>query len=150
MSFPRSPSPQKSHPRTSPPPSSIHPVRPSSPTPAVVLMGSSANPKSRPHLLSQLTRAHVICLVYSICEPSSFDRVAEYWLPLFRREGINVGLASRQGTGQEAEWSLQVPVILVGNKIDLRGGEVTNQGLEDEIAPIMREFKVRSARGSSW
>lgn len=84
-----------------------------------------ANPRSRPHLLSQLTRAHVICLVYSISEPSSFDRVAEFWLPLFRREGVNV------------------PVILVGNKIDLRGGEVTNQGLEDEIAPIMREFKVR-------
>lgn len=33
-------------------------------------------------------------------------------------------------------------MILVGNKIDLRGGEVTNQGLEEEIAPIMREFKV--------
>ena len=39
-------------------------------------------------------------------------------------------------------------MILVGNKIDLRGGEVTNQGLEDEIAPIMREFKVGfEARG---
>lgn len=50
--------------------------------------------------------------------------MAEYWLPLFRREGINL------------------PVILVGNKIDLRGGQVTNRGLEDEIAPIMREFKV--------
>ncbi|WVR09232.1 mitochondrial Rho GTPase 1 [Kwoniella sp. DSM 27419] len=87
------------------------------------IVDTSSNPRSRPHLLSQLSRAHVICLVYSISEPSSFDRVAEYWLPLFRREGINV------------------PVILVGNKIDLRGGEVTNQGLEDEIAPIMREFK---------
>lgn len=38
----------------------------------------------------------------------------------------------------------KVPVILVGNKIDLRGGEVTNQALEDEIVPIMNEFKVRS------
>ncbi len=37
----------------------------------------------------------------------------------------------------------QVPVILVGNKIDLRGGEVTNKALEDEIRPIMAEFKVR-------
>ena len=37
-----------------------------------------------------------------------------------------------------------MPVILVGNKIDLRGGEVTNEGLEEEIAPIMREFKVSS------
>lgn len=85
----------------------------------------TANPRSLPHLLSQLSRAHVICLVYSISDPSSFERVAEYWLPLFRREGINL------------------PVILVGNKIDLRGGQVTNRGLEDEIAPIMREFKVR-------
>ncbi|KAI9636558.1 P-loop containing nucleoside triphosphate hydrolase protein [Dioszegia hungarica] len=87
------------------------------------IVDTSSNPRSSAHLLSQLSRAHVICLVYSISEPSSFDRVAEYWLPLFRREGINV------------------PVILVGNKIDLRGGEVTNQGLEEEIAPIMREFK---------
>jgi Ras family protein T1 len=36
----------------------------------------------------------------------------------------------------------QVPVILVGNKIDLRGGEVTNEALEEEIIPIMNEFKV--------
>lgn len=37
---------------------------------------------------------------------------------------------------------VQVPVILVGNKIDLRGGEVTNEALEAEIVPIMNEFKV--------
>lgn len=42
--------------------------------------------------------------------------------------------------------SRQVPVILVGNKIDLRGGEVTNEGLEAEIAPIMREFKVSATQ----
>lgn len=34
-------------------------------------------------------------------------------------------------------------MILVGNKIDMRGGEVTNEALEDEIIPIMNEFKVR-------
>jgi hypothetical protein len=38
----------------------------------------------------------------------------------------------------------KVPVILVGNKIDLRGGEVTNKSLEDEIKPIMADFKVRN------
>jgi Ras family protein T1 len=38
--------------------------------------------------------------------------------------------------------SVQVPVILVGNKIDLRGGAVTNEALEEEIAPLMRDFKV--------
>lgn len=41
----------------------------------------------------------------------------------------------------------QVPVILVGNKIDLRGGEVTNEALEEEIIPIMNEFKVRLENG---
>jgi hypothetical protein len=33
--------------------------------------------------------------------------------------------------------------VLVGNKIDLRGSDVTNQNLEDEIIPIMNEFKVK-------
>ena len=36
----------------------------------------------------------------------------------------------------------QIPCILVGNKIDLRGGEVTNEALEEEIMPVMNEFKV--------
>lgn len=44
---------------------------------------------------------------------------------------------------------LQVPVILIGNKIDLRGGEVTNEALEDEIVPIMNEFKASSLPPSS-
>lgn len=37
---------------------------------------------------------------------------------------------------------MQVPVVVCGNKIDLRGGEITNQELEREIAPLMNEFKV--------
>lgn len=39
-------------------------------------------------------------------------------------------------------------MILCGNKIDLRGGEVTNQDLEREIMPIMNEFKVCSLSSS--
>ena len=42
----------------------------------------------------------------------------------------------------------QVPVILVGNKIDLRGGEVTNEALEEEIIPIMADFKASSCPSS--
>lgn len=30
----------------------------------------------------------------------------------------------------------------MGNKIDLRGNDVANQALEDEVIPIMNEFKV--------
>jgi Ras family protein T1 len=65
----------------------------------------------------------VICLVYSISAPSSFDRIPTYWLPFIRSLGINK------------------PVVLVGNKIDLRSGDVTNAALEEELAPVMAEFK---------
>lgn len=37
---------------------------------------------------------------------------------------------------------MQVPVILCGNKIDKRDGEVTSADLQMEVAPIMQEFKV--------
>ncbi|KAJ3757736.1 P-loop containing nucleoside triphosphate hydrolase protein [Lentinula raphanica] len=87
------------------------------------IVDSGAGPQDRAHLESEIRKAHVICVVYSIDNPNSFDRIPAYWLPHFRQLGVNV------------------PVILVGNKIDLRGGEVTNEALEDEIIPIMNEFK---------
>lgn len=87
------------------------------------IVDSSPSTQHRQHLESEIKKAHVICVVYAIDNPNSFDRVPAYWLPHFRSLGVNV------------------PVILVGNKIDLRGGEVTNEGLEAEIGPIMNEFK---------
>ncbi|OCH84908.1 mitochondrial Rho 1 [Obba rivulosa] len=87
------------------------------------IVDSGCGLQDRPHLESEIRKAHVICVVYSIDNPNSFDRIPTYWLPYFRQLGVNV------------------PVILVGNKIDLRGGEVTNEALEDEIIPIMNEFK---------
>ncbi|KAL1722755.1 P-loop containing nucleoside triphosphate hydrolase protein [Schizophyllum commune] len=87
------------------------------------IVDTGAGPADRAHLESEVRKAHVICVVYAIDNPLSFDRIPTYWLPYFRQLGVNV------------------PVILVGNKIDLRGGEVTNEALEDEIVPIMNEFK---------
>ncbi|KAF5311684.1 hypothetical protein D9611_009430 [Ephemerocybe angulata] len=87
------------------------------------IVDSGAGPNDRLHLESEIRKAHVICVVYAIDNPNSFDRIPTYWLPHFRQLGVNV------------------PVILVGNKIDLRGGEVTNEALEEEIIPIMTEFK---------
>ncbi|KAF9533224.1 P-loop containing nucleoside triphosphate hydrolase protein [Crepidotus variabilis] len=87
------------------------------------IVDSGAGPQDRTHLESEIRKAHVICVVYSIDNPQSFDRIPTFWLPHFRQLGVNV------------------PVILVGNKIDLRGGEVTNEALEEEIVPIMNEFK---------
>ncbi|KAJ7600797.1 EF hand associated-domain-containing protein [Mycena floridula] len=87
------------------------------------IVDSGAGPQDKIHLESEIRKAHVICVVYSIDNPNSFDRIPAYWLPHFRQLGVNI------------------PVILVGNKIDLRGGQVTNEALEAEIIPIMNEFK---------
>ncbi|THG94031.1 hypothetical protein EW026_g7355 [Hermanssonia centrifuga] len=87
------------------------------------IVDSGCTPQDRPHLESEIRKAHVICVVYAIDNPHSFDRIPAYWLPYFRQLGVNV------------------PVILVGNKMDLRGGEVTNEALEGEVLPVMNEFK---------
>ncbi|KAI0300358.1 mitochondrial Rho 1 [Russula brevipes] len=87
------------------------------------IVDSGAGPDDKRFLELEIRKAHVICVVYAIDDSNSFNRIPVYWLPYFRQLGINV------------------PVILVGNKIDLRGGEVTNEALEAEIRPIMNEFK---------
>ncbi|BGP51904.1 ERMES complex Ca(2+)-binding regulatory GTPase gem1 [Rhodotorula kratochvilovae] len=88
-----------------------------------VIVDTSPRPEDRSHLVNEIRKAHVVGIVYAVDNPNSFDRVPTYWLPTIRSLGVNV------------------PVILIGNKIDLRDGQVTNQALEDEIVPIMQEYK---------
>ncbi|GJN94539.1 hypothetical protein Rhopal_007622-T1 [Rhodotorula paludigena] len=88
-----------------------------------VIIDTSPRPEDRSHLVNEIRKAHVVAIVYAVDNPNSFDRVPTYWLPTIRSLGVNV------------------PVILIGNKIDLREGQVTNQALEDEIVPIMQEYK---------
>lgn len=54
-------------------------------------------------LIEEIRRAHVICVVYSVDDEDTLDRVTTRWLPLVREN-------SPDG---------RTPVILVGNKIDL-------------------------------
>ena len=87
----------------------------------------TARREDRHHLEQELRKAQVVALVYSIDDPQSFDRMAEHWLPMIRQLGINV------------------PVVLVGNKIDLRGAsDVTNEALE-EGALVILVLLLRSA-----
>ena len=51
-----------------------------------------AGPQDRQHLESEIRKAHVICVVYSIDNPNSFDRIPTFWLPHFRQLGVNVRL----------------------------------------------------------
>ncbi|KAF1800565.1 P-loop containing nucleoside triphosphate hydrolase protein [Mucor lusitanicus] len=87
------------------------------------IMDSSARTEDREQLETEIRKAHVICIVYAIDDPNTFNRLSLYWLPYIRSLGVNV------------------PAVLVGNKIDLRGNDVANQSLEDEVIPIMNEFK---------
>ncbi|KAG1469580.1 hypothetical protein G6F56_003178 [Rhizopus delemar] len=87
------------------------------------IMDSSARPEDREQTEAEIRKAHVICIIYAIDDSNTFNRLSLYWLPYIRSLGVNV------------------PVVLVGNKIDLRGNDVANQGLEDEVIPIMNEFK---------
>jgi len=75
---------------------------------------------------SEVRRAHVVAIVYAVNDARSFDRIAEYWLPTLRSLGVNV------------------PVVLVGNKIDLRSDTSENftiEALEAEVQPLMQAYK---------
>ncbi|KAJ3338174.1 ERMES complex Ca(2+)-binding regulatory GTPase gem1 [Gonapodya sp. JEL0774] len=82
-----------------------------------------ARPENRHTLDLEIRKADVICILYSISSPPTFDRVSSHWIPYIRSLGRNV------------------PVVLVGNKIDTRGEDVTNEMLEETIMPVMEEFK---------
>jgi hypothetical protein len=49
-----------------------------------------ARPEDRQLLEIEIRKAHVICVVYAIDNPNSFDRIPTYWLPHFRQLGVNV------------------------------------------------------------
>lgn len=70
----------------------------------------------------ELKKADVIVLVYSVNDEESQRRIGSYWLKKFRAQNVNV------------------PIILVGNKIDTRGG-ITDPSaaakMEAFIKPIM-------------
>ncbi|KAJ1719719.1 ERMES complex Ca(2+)-binding regulatory GTPase gem1 [Coemansia erecta] len=72
----------------------------------------------------ELRKANVVCIAYAVDDRTSFQRVHTHWLPFLRLQGINL------------------PVILVGNKVDLRDEDPLNATvLEDEVVPIMNEYR---------
>lgn len=74
----------------------------------------------------ELAQADVIVLVYTVDSDESTSRIPSYWLPKFRSQ------------------NLKVPIILVGNKIDTRGGisdPNASAKMEAFIKPIMDNFR---------
>jgi len=88
------------------------------------IVDSSARLENRGQLEAEIRKADVICIVYAVNIPETFERIPSFWLPYIRSLGRNI------------------PVVLVGNKIDLRGRDnLTNERLKTEVMPIMDEFK---------
>lgn len=86
-----------------------------------IILDTSALPQERDSLRKQLRKSNVILLIYS--DHYSYERVALFWMPYFRSLGVNV------------------PVILCANKADLATNGSTPQVVEDEMLPVMGEFK---------
>ncbi|CAG8978028.1 hypothetical protein HYALB_00000698 [Hymenoscyphus albidus] len=85
------------------------------------IVDTSALPQERNILRKELRKSNVILLVYS--DHYSYERVALFWMPYFRSLGVNV------------------PVVLCSNKSDLTSTGSMAQVVEDEMMPVMAEFK---------
>lgn len=58
---------------------------------------SSARPEHREQLEAEIRKAHVICIVYAIDDPNTFNRLPLYWLPYIRSLGVNVSKREMMG-----------------------------------------------------
>jgi mitochondrial Rho GTPase 1 len=85
------------------------------------IVDTSALPQERVNVAREIRKSNVILLVYS--DHYSYERVALFWLPHFRSLGVNV------------------PVVLCANKSDLAGNGSSAQVIEEEMLPVMAEFK---------
>ncbi|KAL8693076.1 MAG: hypothetical protein Q9218_002040, partial [Villophora microphyllina] len=85
------------------------------------IVDTSPRPHERSNLNKEIRKSNVILLVYS--DHYSYERVALFWLPHFRSLGVNV------------------PVVLCANKSDQNNNIPTDQVIEEEMLPVMAEFK---------
>jgi Ras family protein T1 len=88
---------------------------------STTIVDTSARPQDRHTLAKEVRKCNVILLVYA--DHYSYERVALFWMPHFRSLGVNV------------------PVVLCANKSDLAGQSTTPQVIEEELLPVMNEFR---------
>jgi Ras family protein T1 len=86
-----------------------------------IIVDTSARPQDRTTLRKEIRKCNVILLIYA--DHYSYERVALFWMPYFRSLGVNV------------------PVVLCANKSDLAAQGTTSQVVEEEMLPVMAEFR---------
>lgn len=105
------------------PPRSEEITIPADVTPELVpthIVDYSSAEQGETDLVEEILKAHVICVVYSVNDDDTIERISTYWLPFIRQT---------LGEGHK------VPVILVGNKIDL-----VDYSTMEFVVPLMSEF----------
>ncbi|PRQ26120.1 putative small GTPase superfamily, EF-hand domain pair [Rosa chinensis] len=88
----------------------------------VTVIDTSSSMESSMKRSEELKRADAVMLTYACDQPMTLSRISSYWLPELRRLEVNV------------------PVILVGCKLDLRD-EHDPMNMEAVMTPIMQRYR---------
>ncbi|KAJ8344717.1 hypothetical protein SKAU_G00289100 [Synaphobranchus kaupii] len=80
----------------------------------------SASEQAEEELREEIIRANVVCVVYDVTQEDTIEKIQTKWIPI-----VNGGV----------EKAKKLPIILVGNKSDLRSGSAM-----ESILPIMNRF----------
>eukprot|EP00281_Chroomonas_sp_CCMP1168_P000341 CAMPEP_0206260760 /NCGR_PEP_ID=MMETSP0047_2-20121206/27275_1 /ASSEMBLY_ACC=CAM_ASM_000192 /TAXON_ID=195065 /ORGANISM="Chroomonas mesostigmatica_cf, Strain CCMP1168" /LENGTH=217 /DNA_ID=CAMNT_0053687893 /DNA_START=55 /DNA_END=705 /DNA_ORIENTATION=+ len=72
----------------------------------------------------EIRRADIALVIYAVDKPASLPRVSSHWLPLIKSKSTNL------------------PVVVVGSKVDLRAGDSSRieNDLRNAASPIMEVF----------
>uniref|UniRef100_A0A8C4FDI8 Mitochondrial Rho GTPase n=1 Tax=Catagonus wagneri TaxID=51154 RepID=A0A8C4FDI8_9CETA len=84
------------------------------------IVDSSEAEQTVEELQEEIHKANVVCVVYDVSEEATVEKIRTKWIPLVNGD-------TRRGP--------RVPIILVGNKSDLRPG-----GSMEAVLPIMSQF----------
>eukprot|EP00069_Balaena_mysticetus_P016017 bmy_01882T0 len=85
----------------------------------ILLLGEEAE-QTVEELQDEIHKANVVCVVYDMSEEATIEKIRTKWIPLVNGD-------TKRGP--------RVPIILVGNKSDLRPG-----GSMEAVLPIMSQF----------
>ncbi|KAA3682392.1 mitochondrial Rho GTPase 1 [Paragonimus westermani] len=88
---------------------------------ATQIVDYSSRTQSQEQLCAEIRRADVICLVHALDDEKSMEKLSSFWLPLIRHNNPNP--------------NSHIPIVLVGNKLDL-----LNESQLSQVLPIMSEF----------
>lgn len=81
----------------------------------------SSQEQDEQHLRDEILKAHVICVVYSVDDEATIEKITSYWIPLIQKV--------------MPEEQSRKPIVLVGNKSD-----ILESSSMDSIMPIMNAY----------